>query len=296
MKIRLASALVFGFAFIACAAAQTPASSNAPVPPDQGQPQGQSQVQGGGPGQRGQRGFGGGPGQGMIGRGLSGTVTEAAADHFTVKSFTGDIYTIKFTAETRMTKQPAGQRGTGGAPGFNRGAGQGQAEGGGQQGGNGAQGQAQGRRFGGNPAQQIKATDIKVGDAITAVGDVDSTAKSVSATLIMQLDPERAKQMQDMEASYGKSWLMGKVTAVDGVKVTLTGSVDNAPHSFLADENTTFRRRRDPITLADIQVGDTIRADGAVKDGVFTAATVTAMGGAAGENPAGPPPGSAPPQ
>jgi hypothetical protein len=74
------------------------------------------------------------------------------------------------------------------------------------------------------------------------------------------------------------------------------GSVDNAPHTFTADENTTFRRRRDPITLADIQVGDVVRADGAVKDGVFTATGVVVMGGTPGENPTVPraAPGAAP--
>jgi hypothetical protein len=80
------------------------------------------------------------------------------------------------------------------------------------------------------------------------------------------------------------------------VKVTVTGTMDNAPHSFVADENTTFRRRRDPITLADIQVGDVVRADGAMKDGVFTAATVGDMGSMQGENTRlpgnGPPPSS----
>jgi hypothetical protein len=71
---------------------------------------------------------------------------------------------------------------------------------------------------------------------------------------------------------------MGKVTAINETKVTLEGSVDKAAHSFVADENTTFRKRRDPITLADIQVGDMVRAEGAVKDGIFVAATVSVMG------------------
>jgi hypothetical protein len=71
---------------------------------------------------------------------------------------------------------------------------------------------------------------------------------------------------------------MGKVTAIDGVKVTLTGVVDNTAHSFVADENTTFRKRRDPITLADIQVGDTVRVEGALKGSDFLATTVSAMG------------------
>jgi hypothetical protein len=110
------------------------------------------------------------------------------------------------------------------------------------------------------------------------MGEVDATAKSVGAVMEMQVDPERAKQMREMQANHGKTWIMGKVTAIDGVKVTLMDPVDNAAHTFLADENTTFRKRRDPITLADIQVGDTVRVEGAVKDGAFSATTVASMG------------------
>jgi hypothetical protein len=108
---------------------------------------------------------------------------------------------------------------------------------------------------------------------------VDAATKSVGAVMVMQIDPERAKQMREMQANHGKTWYMGKVTAIDGVKVTLMDPIDNAAHSFVADENTAFRKRRDPITLADIQVGDSIRVEGAVKDGgAFVASAVNAMG------------------
>jgi hypothetical protein len=245
---------------------------------------------GGGYGQRGGRGgFGG---RGTMGRGVAGTVTALAADHFSVKSFQGETYTIQFGASTRFVKMPAGGRrgdGENGGPGGAQGDGQGDGQGGWQ-----GRGQGRGMGNGGNPPQEIKATDIKVGDVIEARGAVDATAKSVGATSVALVDPERAAQMRAMEANFGKTWLMGKVTAIDGVKVTLTGALDNAPHSFVADENTTFRRRRDPITLADIQVGDTVRADGAVKDGVFTATAVGDMGTVEGENPRGVGPGAGP--
>jgi hypothetical protein len=211
-----------------------------------------------------------------MGRGIGGTVTEVTAEHYTVKTETGETYTIHYSVNTRILKQLAGQRGTGGGAG-GRGDGGERGQGGG----------------GGNPPQAIKPTDIKVGDAIAAMGEVDATAKSVGAVMVMQIDPERAKQMREMRDNYGKTWIMGKVTAIDGVRVTLMGSIDNAAHSFVADENTTFRKRRDPITLADIQVGDTVRAEGAVKDGNFLATAVNAMG----QPPAGTPtvPHNAPP-
>jgi hypothetical protein len=299
MNLRLASTVVLGLALSLTAAAQ---DANSAQPPAQ---------QSGGGGWQGQRGGRGqGAGFGMGGRGLMGTVTEAAADHYTIKTETGENYTVHFTTSTRIFKQAAGR-------GFGRGQGNGagQAQPGAAAQGQGTQpdepgqgiganqGQGGGRGYGrGNPPQQLQPSDIKVGDAIGVMGSVDANAKSVAATAIVQIDPERAQQMAQMQANFGKTWLMGRVTAIDGVKVTLTGSMDNAAHSFVADENTTFRKRRDPITLADIQVGDMVRADGAIKDGVFVAATVNAMtlppggptsmprnGPSAGAPPAAPP-------
>jgi hypothetical protein len=249
MNVRIFSAVVFGLALGIGGSAQ-----DAPTAPPAGQPQGQGQGNGGQRG--GGRGFGGGMG---MGRGLAGTVTEVAGDHYTVKTEAGETYTVHYSVNTRIVKQQTGQRGPGGGGGGER--------------GQGWQGQG-----GGNPPQAIKPTDIKVGDAIAAMGEVDATTKSVGAVMVMQIDPERARQMREMRDNYGKTWIMGKVTAIDGVKVTLMGSMDNAAHSFVADENTTFRKRRDPITLADIQVGDVVRAEGALKDGSFLATAVNAMG------------------
>jgi hypothetical protein len=119
----------------------------------------------------------------------------------------------------------------------------------------------------------------------------------VGATRIALLDPATVKQMQEMAANFGKTWLQGKVTAINGTTITLIGALDNAPHTVVADENTQFRRRRDPVTLADIQVGDTIGAEGAIKNGVFTATAVNVGGGMGGprpNNPAGPPSGAPP--
>ena len=207
-----------------------------------------------------------------MGRGVLGTVTEVAADHYTIKTDAGLTYTIHYSVNTRILKQQPGTRGPGGGNGGQRGQGGGEG--------------------GGNPPAAIKPTDIKVGDAITAMGEMDANAKSVGAVAVIQLDPERARQLREMQANYGKTWIAGKVTAIDGVKVTLMGAMDNTAHSFVADENTTFRKRRDPITLGDIQVGDTVRVEGALKDGAFLATTVNAMG----QPPAGGPAGTAPPQ
>jgi len=209
-----------------------------------GPPAGQSQGQGGG--QRGGRGWGGSM---MGGRGVMGTVTEVASDHYTVKNEAGETYTIHFSANTRFLKQPPPRQGERNGEGGER-----------------------------TPPQAIKSSDIKVGDAVGANGEVDTTAKSVGAVVVMQIDPERARQMREMQANYGKTWLMGKVSAINEAKLTLEGGMDKSTHTVLADENTTFRKRRDPITLADVQVGDSVRVEGSVQQGVFLAKSVSVMG------------------
>jgi hypothetical protein len=190
-----------------------------------------------------------------------GTVTEAEADHYTVKNEAGEIYTVHVSPNTRFLKQPPPRTGEGAER---------------------------------TPPQTIKSSDIKVGDAIAANGEVDAAAKSVGAVFVVQLDPERARQMKEMQANFGKTWLMGKVIAVRDVKIVLQSPVDGAPHTFVADENTTFRKRRVPITLADVQEGDSVRVEGSLKEGVFMATAVNVMGmPAARGGPAqrqGPPP------
>ena len=217
---------------------QDPGAPQDPNPPAQDR----------GPGQHGD-GRGMWRGGGMMGRGVVGTVTEIAADHFSVKTESGDLYTIHYSVNTRMMKGGGGPRRS-----------QPDNE----------------QQF--TPPQPIKATDIKVGDVIAASGEIDPNAKSVGAIVVFQIDPERARQLREMQANYGKTWLMGRVTAVNDVKVTLQGGPDNAAHTFVADENTTFRKRREPITLADVQVGDMLRVEGSQKNGEFLATTVAVMG------------------
>jgi hypothetical protein len=183
------------------------------------------------------------------GRSLMGTVTAVAADHYTVKTETGEAYTVYFSVNTRVIRQRVRRRQGGGQSGSESG----------------------GPEF-------LKPADIKVGDVIAAGGQLDASAKTIGAVFVVQLDPERARQMRQMEASYGKTWLMGRVTAIDGVKVTLEGIRDKKTYTFAADENTTFRHRREPITLADVHVGDLVRVEGAIKEGVFLAASVTDAG------------------
>jgi preprotein translocase subunit YajC len=260
MRFRFAALPALALALGIAALAQDTTNT---TPPPQANPNPPAQAPGAHPGmgRGGNRSWAGF----MAGRGVIGTVTEVGSDHYTLKTELGDTYTVHFSANTRVIKQPP-QR-------MNQGSGMGT-----------------GMR---TPPQEIKATDIRVGDAIAATGEVDAGAKSVGAMTVIKIDPEHAREMREMEANFGKTWLMGKVTEVKDTQVTLQSQVDNAAHTFVADENTTFRRRREPVTLADLQVGESVRVEGAVKEGVFVATAVSVMGPPATAGPAerpGPPP------
>jgi Domain of unknown function (DUF5666) len=201
-------------------------------------------------------------GNGMgFGRGVMGTVTEVAANQFTIKTDAGENYIVHFSPNTRIMKQMERRRGNRADNSENT-------------------DNALGDSGNTQPSQpqMLKPADIKVGDVIAANGEVDAAQKSIGAVFIVQIDPERAKEMRAMEENYGKTWLMGRVTEIHEVTVTLQGGPGNATHTFTADENTTFRRRREPITLADVQVGDMVRVEGSLKDGNFVASTVAVMG------------------
>ncbi|MFP5237864.1 MAG: DUF5666 domain-containing protein [Acidobacteriota bacterium] len=206
-------------------------------------------------------------GRGMMGQGVVGTVTDVASDHFAVKTFQGDTYTVQFSANTRFLKQPSPSAGSPGA--------------------------AQPGGFMRTPPTPIQSSDIKVGDVIMARGQLDSSSRSIGAMAVVQLDKTAAQHMLAMEESFGKTWLAGRITAIDGAKVTLKGGPNRGTYTFVADESTQFLSRRNPITLSDLKVGDPIRVEGSLKDGQFVATSVhrmmvRAMGGPAPRQ--GPPP------
>ncbi len=136
--------------------------------------------------------------------------------------------------------------------------------------------------------QPAKLTDVHPGDMLFVGGQVDAQAKTVGAAFVAIVDAEQVKKMR---ADLGKTWVAGKITAINETNITVH-RVDNADQTIAVDENTSFRKRRESITMADIKVGDQITARGQVKDGVFVAAELGVggrgmMGGGGRRGPGG---------
>jgi Domain of unknown function (DUF5666) len=131
--------------------------------------------------------------------------------------------------------------------------------------------------------EPVKIADIHVGDAVMAGGEVDAKAKTVGAVFVMLLTPEQAAQAKKMREDFGKTWTAGEVTAIKDTDITVKRR-DGVTQTVSVDENTSFKKRNDSITLADIQVGDMLRATGALKGSNFLATTVNVgrMGGPGG--------------
>jgi Domain of unknown function (DUF5666) len=122
--------------------------------------------------------------------------------------------------------------------------------------------------------QPIEAADVHVGDMLMAGGLVDAKARTVGAVLVVDID---AKEVQQARAAFGKTWVMGKVTAIHDLKITIERAGDKQAQVVAVDENTSFRKRREDVTLADIKVGDMISAQGALHADTFLATTLRIM-------------------
>jgi hypothetical protein len=206
-----------------------------------------------------------GGGMGMMATGLMGTVTTTATDHFQIKTYLGESYLVHFSANTHFMKMPSGEERH-----------HGDALRRGDESASSDEGQQQ-SRMDDHAIPELTATDIKTGDSIGVMGSIDAAKHEAGAVYIVLVSPERAHAMKESMAGFGKTWLIGKVTSIDGTKLIVQSQIDNRPHTVVANENTALRKRREPVTLVDIHPGDTLRAEGSVQDGTFTATSINVM-------------------
>lgn len=149
----------------------------------------------------------------------------------------------------------------------------------------------------------VKFSDVHAGDGVGAMGEIDAPNKTVHALYLFLVDAEQLKKARE---AMGKTYIAGKVTAIDELKLTVQ-RVDGVAQTIAVDEDTSFKRGGrgmsammsgtgigpgtagggpgaagsrpggggggpeggESITLADVKVGDSVAGPGALKSGIF---------------------------
>jgi len=119
--------------------------------------------------------------------------------------------------------------------------------------------------------QPIQPTTIQAGDMIFAAGDVNAKKKTIGAAILIDIP---AAEVRKAREGLGKTWAAGTVSAIHGTRIEVK-RMDGVLQSIAVDEDTSFRRKREPVTLMEVKPGDGFRAEGHVVNGVFTATTFT---------------------
>jgi hypothetical protein len=113
--------------------------------------------------------------------------------------------------------------------------------------------------------EEFKRSELKVGDTIGVAGTPDANDPTTwNATFVI----DRTAQAKEFKENLGKTMIAGEVKSIDETKLTILRP-DGQTQTIEADENTSFHKGRESVTLADIKVGDHVMGRGALKNGVF---------------------------
>ena len=134
--------------------------------------------------------------------------------------------------------------------------------------------------------EPVKISDFKVGDMVMVRGDENAdhsvTARMIGARTGGTMYSGRGGGPGEgpggrqgggpgggmTMGTLGKDYVAGEVKAIDPPKLTVLRT-DNVTQVLELDEETSLRKGRDSITMADIQVGDHVMARGGVQSNAF---------------------------
>jgi preprotein translocase subunit YajC len=156
--------------------------------------------------------------------------------------------------------------------------------------------------------QGAKLEDFKVGDLVFVRGE-ENADHSVTAQMVGGRSgggPERGRGPGGGAGfgELGKDFVVGEVKSVDAPKLTVLRP-DNVTQTLELNEETSLRKGRESITMADIQAGDHVVVRGGIQNNMFVPKNVIVlseeqwkrmgeMGMLNGKSSAGTPPANAP--
>src|SRR6266446_5994730 len=125
--------------------------------------------------------------------------------------------------------------------------------------------------------QAAKRSDFKVGDVIVVRGQ-ENPDHTWTAQIIGARSANGEGRGPNIQAgTLGKDYVAGEVKSVDAPKISVLRT-DNVTQTIELNEDTSLRKGRDAITMADVHVGDHLMARGALQDNVFVPKFVMVIG------------------
>ncbi len=125
-------------------------------------------------------------------------------------------------------------------------------------------------------AEPARPNSAKPGDTVLAGGELDRNKHTLGAIFVAVVDAQALAELDQRRNQWGKTWLAGTITAKNGTALVIQRP-DGVVNTVTVDEDTSFRKRHQSITLPDIQVGDGMTASGAQAGGQFTAKVLTVV-------------------
>ena len=114
--------------------------------------------------------------------------------------------------------------------------------------------------------QDAKLADLKVGDNVFVRGEKGSDG-AVQAEMVAVPPPG---MMGNFREGMGKNFIMGEIKAINGTQIEIARP-DGVTQTISVDENTSFRKEGQSVTLADFKAGDRVFGRGEMKGNVFVA-------------------------
>jgi len=113
--------------------------------------------------------------------------------------------------------------------------------------------------------QPAKVSDFKVGDMIFVRGE-----KTGDNTWQAEMVGARSggPGQGNFREGLGKEFIAGEVKSINGTQLTIERP-DGVTQNISVDENTSFRKDGESVTLADLKVGDHVFGRGQLKNDVF---------------------------
>lgn len=114
--------------------------------------------------------------------------------------------------------------------------------------------------------QDAALADLKVGDNVFVRGE--KSGDGVVQAQMVAVPP--AGMQQNFREGLGKRFIMGEIKSINGTQIVVARP-DGVTQTISVDENTSFKKDSESITLADLKAGDRVFGRGEVKNDVFVA-------------------------